>query len=111
MSGKNRGYERKRPGRVPDELASAWNAEKKNRSLSWLLAGYYHRALLFHLRKKAGVGGLRTSQAAGYLREFLSLEQRCDSGRLSEILKNFLRAGVWMEENFAHTLTQQTISR
>ena len=96
---------------VSDELASAWSAEKKDRSLPWLLAGYYHKALLSHLRTKRGVSGLRMSQAAGYLREFLSLEQRCDSGRLSEILKNFLRAGMWMEENPEHTLTRRTFSR
>ena len=92
-------------------LVSAWNAEKKMRSLPWLLAGYYHRALLSHLRKKAGVGGLRTAQAAGYLREFLALEQRCDSTRLPEIWKGFLRAGIWMEDNFDHPLTRQVISR
>ena len=108
MSGRNRGNERKRPERVSDELASAWSAEKKDRSLPWLLAGYYHKALLSHLRTKRGVSGLRMSQAAGYLREFLSLEQSCDSGRLSEILKNFLRAGMWMEENLEHTLTRRT---
>ena len=111
MSGKNRGNERERPERVSDKLASAWNAKKKDRSLPWLLTGYYHRALLFHFRKKAVVGGLRVSQASGYLREFLSLEERCDGGRLSEILKNFLRAGRWMEENPEHTLTRRTLSR
>ena len=107
MCGKNRGNEK----RVSHELASAWDAEKKDRSLPWLLAGYYHKALLFHLRKKAGLRGLRMSQAAGYLGEFLALEQRCDSERLSEILKNFLRAGMWMEENLEHPLTRRTFSR
>ena len=105
------GRNRKRPGRVCEELASAWDAQKKDRSLPCLLAGYYHRALLIYLLKKKGVTGLRTSQAAGYLREFLSLEQRCDSGRLPEILKNFLRAGMWMEENLEHTLTRRVFSR
>ena len=111
MSGRNRGNERKKPERVAAALASAWNAEKKSRSLPWLLAEYYHKALLAQLRKKPGVSGLRMSQAAGYLGEFLSMEQRCDNGRLSEIWKNFLRAGMWMEENLEHTLTRRIISR
>ena len=111
MSWRNRGNERKKAERVAAALSSAWNARKKDRSSPWLLAEYYHKALLIHLRKKTGVSGLRMSQAAGYLREFLSMEQRCDSGRLPEIWKNFLRAGVWMEDNFEHALTRQIIAR
>ncbi|MBR4211105.1 MAG: hypothetical protein IKR84_01780, partial [Oscillibacter sp.] len=106
MSGRNRRIEN-----ILSALVSAWDAGKKARPLPWLLADYYHRALLSHLRKKAGIGGLRAAQAAGYLGEFLALEQRGDSTRLPEIWKGFLRAGIWMDDNFNHPLTRRVISR
>ena len=111
MSGQKRASERKKLERVAQALASAWHAQQKNGSMLWMLAAYYHRAICNYLRTKAGVSGLRMSQAEGYLREFLALEQRCDSERLPEILKNFLRAGLWIDDNWKHSLTRKVLAR
>lgn len=79
-------------------LSRAWDAAEKDGCVNWLLAEHYHSAILSRLSAWAGEGGLRRSQATAWLSEFLALEQRCDSRRLPEVLKNFLRAGAWLEE-------------
>ena len=111
MPEQNQPGKKKKPAHIAKELASAWKAKGKDRSIPWLLAGYYHRALLTCLWEKRSVNELRISQAEGYLHEFLALRRNCDSARLPEILKNFLQTGIWMEENRDHTLTRQTVSQ
>ena len=114
MSGRNQGKrknESKKPERLFVALATSWNQQKKNQSLAWFLAKHYHKALLESLRNEPGVRGLRTVQAEGYLRDFLALERNCDAERFSEVWKNFLRASLWMNDNFQHTLTNKTIAR
>lgn len=92
-------------------LAQAWDAAETDACETWRLAGYYHSAILAQLPAAAKVRGLRASQAAAWLSEFLALEQRCDSRRLPEILKNFLRAGAWLGESHGHTLAGQVLAR
>ena len=98
--------------RARDALVQAWKREKKDKSPAWVLAGYYHAAILSRLpgaaRKSRDV---RTSQASAWLGEFLALEQRCDSTRLPEILKNFLRAGAWIGEDISQPASVQVCAR
>ena len=111
MEERKRRRRRRRPERLCAALTAAWNAEQKTRSLPWILAGYYHFGLWCQLQKRLGIVGLRDSQASGSLREFLSLEQRCDSSRLPDVWRGFLRAGMWMEENPEHSLTREVLAR
>jgi len=90
-------------------LARAWDAARADGSAPWLLAKHYHSAILSRLPGAARE--LRTSQATAWLNEFLALEQRCDSRRLPEILKNFLRAGAWLGQYPDTPLSVQVRSR
>ena len=92
-------------------LASAWEQAPKDDSVPWLLAGHYHRAILARLPLAVRGRELRNTQAAAWAGEFLALEQRCDSRRLPELLKNFVRAGGWLGEHPGHTLTEEVSSR
>ena len=97
--------------RTADLLAKAWDAAEKDRSDTWRLAGQYHRAVLSRLRNLRGAKRLRMTQASGWLNEFLALEQRCDSKRLPEIFKNFLRAGGFLAENPSGMMTRHILER
>ena len=97
--------------RACETLARAWSAAEKDGSMAWLLAGHYHNAILSRLPSAAKGRGLRTSQATAWLSEFLALEQRCDSKRLSEVLKHFLQAGAWLGAYSDHPLTGQICAR
>ena len=97
--------------RARDALSQAWDAAEREDSAPWLLAGHYHRAILERLSATARARGLRVSQAAAWLGEFLALEQRCDSRRLPEIFKHFLQAGAWLGDHPDHPLTGQVGAR
>ena len=97
--------------RAAELLARAWDAAPKDGSLAWRLAGQYHRAILLRLRGLRSMKRLRMTQAAGWLNEFLALEQRCDAKRLPEIFKNFLRTGAFLAENPKNTMTQRVLER
>ena len=92
-------------------LARAWEGAGKDGTAPWLLAGHYHSAILERLPAAAKGGGLRPSQATAWLSEFLALEQRCDSKRLPEILKNFLRAGGWLGRSSGQDLAERVLER
>ncbi len=92
-------------------LAQAWDGAEKDETLPWLLAGQYHRAILSRLSAGGRGRGLRATQAAAWLSEFLALEQRCDVQRLPEILKTFLQTAGWMGEYPRHPLTGQVFAR
>lgn len=92
-------------------LARAWDAAERDGSTAWLLAEHYHNGILARLPAAAKGRGLRSSQAAAWLNEFLALEQRCDSKRLPELLKNFLRAGSWLGANPGHPLAARVRDR
>ena len=84
--------------RAAELLQSAWDAARRDNALSWRLAGKYHYAIVSRLKNLRGFKRLRLTQASGWLNEFLALEQRCDSRRLSEVLKHFIRTGEFLAE-------------
>lgn len=89
-------------------LSCVWQSAPHDNSSPWILAGYYHTALLNRLSSEtAGGRGVRNSQAAAWVGEFLALERRCDSKRLPDILKNFIRVGNWLGEHPDHPITQE----
>ncbi|MCI8869730.1 MAG: helicase [Lawsonibacter sp.] len=93
------------------DLARAWEGAEPDGSPAWTLAEHYHRGILIRLPAAAKGRGLRPSQASAWIKEFLALEQHCDSRRLTEILKNFLRAGGWLGLNPNHPLSGQVRAR
>ena len=92
-------------------LRRAWEAAELDGGTAWRLAEHYHRGILDRLPAGTKGRGVRTSQAAAWLGEFLALEQRCDSRRLPEILKHFLQAGSWLGEHPDHPLAGQVYAR
>lgn len=88
-------------------LERAWAAEVGEDSAPWRLAEHWHRGLLASIPAKAKAYGLRTPQASAWLGEFLSLERRCDSKRLPEVFRGFLRCCGWLGENTGHPLAQE----
>ena len=92
-------------------LRRAWEAAEPDGGTAWRLAEHYHRGMLDRLPAGTKGRGVRTSQAAAWLGEFLALEQRCDSRRLPEILKHFLQAGSWLGEHPDHPLAGQVYAR
>ena len=91
-------------------LEQAWDSEDKDGSPAWLLAGHYHQAILACLPSGAKAR-LRASQAAAWAGEFLALERRCDGKRLTEIVKNLIRAGDWLGAHPGHAMTQELSAR
>ena len=92
-------------------LSSAWNAAEKDESLSGLLAGHYHHALIDAFLSAKARQWARASQTEGSLHAFLAMEQRCDSRRVQESLKHLLRSGNWLEENFTGSLARTVFRR
>ena len=91
-------------------LARAWVAAKQDESAPWRLAGHYHAAILDRMPNVAK-DRLRSAQATAWLSEFLALEQRCDSRRLPEVMKNFLRAGAWLGGHPGHPVAARVWER
>ena len=91
-------------------LERAWAAEVGEDSAPWRLAEHWHRGLLASIPAKAKAYGLRTPQASAWLGEFLSLERRCDSKRLPEVFRGFLRCCGWLGENTGHPLAQDVLA-
>lgn len=92
-------------------LARAWDGAERDDSTPWRLAEHYHGAILTRLPAAAKGRHLRPSQATAWLSEFLALEQRCDSRRLPEILRNFLRAGGWLGREDGQPLAARVLER
>ena len=92
-------------------LERAWAAAEGEDSTPWRLAEHWHRGLLASIPAKAKAYGLRTPQASAWLGEFLSLERRCDSKRLPEVFRGFLRCCGWLGENTGHPLAQDVLAR
>lgn len=65
----------------------------------WVLAGYYHQAIVSHLPAAARGRGLRSNQISGFLNQFLSLGTRCDEAQLPGVLTHFVQAGVWLGDH------------
>ena len=91
-------------------LAQAWNGAERDDSVPWLLAGHYHKAILARM-PDAAKSRLRASQATAWLSEFLALERQCDSKRLPELFKNFLRAGGWLGAHPGHPAAAEVYVR
>ena len=98
-----------------DALLQAWKREKtgkKSRSRAWLLAGHYHTAITGRIISAGKKNSdLSMSQAVPRIREFLALEHRCNSARMPEILKNFIRAAPWLGEDLTQPLSVQVCER
>ena len=92
-------------------LSEAWDIAEKDDSAPWLLAQYYHSAILARLPSAAKGLGLPASQTSAWLNEFLALEESCDSTRLPGVLKNFLQAGAWLGASSDHSLSKEIFSR
>ena len=97
--------------RAAELLQEAWDAERKDGDLSWRLAGKYHYAIVSRLKRLRGVKRLRQTQATGWLNEFLALEQRCDTRRLGEVLKHFIRTGDFLAEKPEGLTTRHVLER
>ena len=97
--------------RAPEVLSGAWESAEKDGSTAWRLAGQYHRAILARLRGAHGAKRLRMAQITGWLNEFLALEQRCDSKRLPEILKNFIRTAGFLAESPNNLTARHVLER
>ena len=93
------------------DLAQAWENAGAGGSPEWLLAGYYHSAILDRIPSMARGRDLSPTQAAAWLNEFLALEQRCDGKRLTGTLKNFLRAAAWLGGCADHPLARTVLDR
>ncbi|MFR2156465.1 MAG: hypothetical protein ACLS43_04715 [Evtepia gabavorous] len=65
----------------------------------WVLAGYYHQAIVSHLPAAARGRGRRSNQISGFLNQFLSLGTRCDEAQLPGVLTHFVKAGVWLGDH------------
>ena len=93
-------------------LEQAWKSEAREESVPGLLAEHYHRAILSRLPALAKKSrNVRASQASAWLGEFLALEERCDSSRLPEIMRNFLRAGAWLGNRPGHPVVEEVRAR
>ena len=91
-------------------LARAWDAAEKDASCPWLLAGYYHAAVLSRL-PAAGRGRLPANVAIGHLRQFLALERPRSGTNVAAILKNLIRAGGWIGRNPNAPLAARVVER
>ena len=91
-------------------LTRGWDGAPRDGSPAWLLAEHYHRAVLTRLPSGAK-SHLRASQATAWIGEFLALENRCDGKRLTEVLKNLIRAGDWLGAHPGHALAQELPAR
>ncbi len=92
-------------------LARSWEEAKKDESAPWLLAGYYHAAVLDRLGSVPRSRAFGQAQAIGQLREFLSLERGRPGGDITAALKNFLRAAPWMGECADHAQARAALER
>ena len=88
-----------------------WNETETDSSAPWVLAGHYHTAILARMSSATKNKGLRPAQITAWLQEFLALERRCDSARLPELLKNFIRTGTWLSERADHPLAVEVRER
>ena len=80
-------------------LGRAWQDAPREETWPWVLAGYYHQAIVSHLPAAARGRGLRSNQISGFLNQFLSLGTRCDEAQLPGVLTHFVKAGVWLGDH------------
>ena len=93
-------------------LSQAWEeAEKDPSSPPWLLAGYYHAALLVRLPAAAEKRTPSVSQATAWIHAFFALERRCEERHLPGTFRQFLRAGGWLGECAGHALAREVLER
>ncbi len=97
--------------RAQSALSQAWNAREADSSLAWLLAGYYHTAILARLPAAKNSKGLRASQVNSRIDEFLSLEERYDGKRLQDIFRNFTKAWAWLGDCPDHPRVSRVAER
>ncbi len=92
-------------------LREAWEEARKDSALAWRLAGKYHYAIVSRMKRLPGVRRARLTQASGWLNEFLALEQRCDTRRLGEVLKHFIRTGDFLADRSDSLTVRHVLER
>ena len=92
-------------------LALSWEEAERDGGAPWLLAGYYHEAVLARLGSTPRSRTFGQSQSVAQLREFLSLERGCSGAGLTAALKNFLRALPWLGECSDHAQARAVLER
>ena len=97
--------------RAAELLQEAWDGARKEPTLAWRLAGKYHYGVASRLKNLRSVKRLRLTQATGWLNEFLALEQRCDTRRLCEVLKHFLRTAEFLAERTDSLTVRHVLER
>ncbi len=97
--------------RATQLLDEAWQAAPRQEDWPWVLAGYYHQAILTHLPVAAKGRVLRANQMLGFLNQFFSLEKKCDGAQLPGDLTRFVQAGVWLGEHPDSRQAQQLGAR
>ena len=81
-------------------LGRCMETESPGEDLAGRLAGLYHSGVL----ARSGAGEARrvaNSHATAYLDRFLALETKCETRRVPDDLRNFLRALPWLGENLS----------
>ena len=92
-------------------LARAWEESERDDSAPWLLAEYYHSAILDRLSSVLKGREFSYAQAGGPVKEFLALERSCTGKGLTAALKNFLRSAAWLGGQSDHPLAAEVFAR
>jgi len=90
-------------------LAQAWEQTERDNSAPWVLAGYYHSAILSRVAAVAKSRAYGPAQITGQVKEFFSLEQNCK--QLTAVLKNFIRTAAWLGGQSDHPLAAEAFAR
>ena len=90
-------------------LTQAWEEAEKEDTAPWLLAGYYHSAILTRMETVPKSREFGPSQITGQIKEFFSLEHSCK--HLTAVLKNFLRTAAWLGGQSDHPLSVEVFAR
>ena len=98
-------------GRFASDLKAAWDAAEKDSSPGCVLAGLYHRAIMGRLSASPSKKPPRSSQAGGYVSQFLALERHVDLKSVPRILSRFVLAAYWFEEHPSAAQYVSVVSR
>ena len=77
-------------------LEQAWEDAGKEDAAPWLLAGFYHQALMVRLPSMTKGRGAGDAQMQAWMKEFLALEDCRGTGGVPGGWRCFLMAGAWL---------------
>ena len=92
-------------------LDRSFQSAERDDTAPWLLAGYYHQAILTRIPTIPRSQELRPGGAMGQMKEFLALEQGTGGAHLAAVLRNFLRSAGWLTSGASHPLSQEVLAR